>query len=184
VMFGGAWLIIAGLARRALASRACRIAIVVAAVALAIVISYRVGKSRCAAVEARKNQELQQRAMVAAQERYRTEEVFHAREIQELQSKFSALQQQAARDDSRVAADLGSGRARLRFKVAARCPTPAATGLAPLGTHGPETADLAPETAAALYSIAADGDQAIRQLTALQEWARGAVRLCGGKGGR
>lgn len=155
---------------------------IIGAVALAVLVTwaaYQAGSAKGTAKAEAKCKEQAQRALVTAQERYRTEEAFHAREIQELQTKFSREREQAASVDAAAMADLRSGVRRLRFPVAARCPAAAPPAASTGRVDGPAAADIAPATAEALYSIAADGDQAIRQLTALQAWARDALKLCG-----
>jgi hypothetical protein len=165
-------------------SKLGRVLLVVAGIALAILVSYSMGRARGAARESARCKEQANWAMVVAQESNRKQEMTHAREIQELQTKFSQQQQQAAAVDARALADFGSGSRRMRFPLAPRCPAaPAATG-ATGRVDATQAADIAPATAEALYSIAADGDEAIRQLTALQSWVREALKLCGQQGGR
>jgi hypothetical protein len=176
-MVGPAW-------RWLTTTRCGRYLLAVLAVALVAQVSYCAGNSRGGAREASKCREREQRAMVNAQERYRTEEEFHAKEVRELQSRYASQQQTAAAVDARAVADLGSGVRRLRFPVARGCPSAAAPGGTPGRIDEAAPAEIAPEIARSLYSIAADGDEAIRQLTALQAWVRDALRLCGQQGGR
>jgi prophage endopeptidase len=121
-------------------------------------------------------------AVAAAEQRYRDMEVEHAKRIEALRLEYATKDADAKAVDAEVARDLGSGVRRLRVHVSRCRPAiPEAAG-APARADDAATAELAPETAAAFYAIAADGDTAIRQLTALQAWARSAVELCiGGK---
>lgn len=123
----------------------------------------------------------QEQALSAANERNREMEATHERAISDLRAEYAATQADAKAIDDRRIADLRAGTERLRLKVAhchaAIAGTPAT---ATDGTDDTGTADLTPETASALWSIAADGDRAIRKLTALQGWATSAVTLCGG----
>lgn len=183
-MFSGVWLIVSGLVRRVWASKVARIAVIFVVAALVLLAAHYADVRKAVNKERAACKEQAQRALVSAQERYRTEEEFHAREIQELQTKYANQQQQAAAVDARAMADLGSGVRRLRVPIASRCPAPTSVA-APTGrTDDAATAELAPEAARYLYDIAADGDEAIRQLTALQAWARDALKLCGQQGAR
>ncbi len=114
-----------------------------------------------------------------ANEKNREHEKAHEQRVADLRAEFAQQQADARARDERTIADLRSGNQRLRLQVsscgAARS---GAAESAPGGADGAGTAELAPETSAALWGIAADGDRAIRKLTALQAWARSAVQLC------
>lgn len=122
----------------------------------------------------------EQAALVEADARYRKQEKTHDEQVQQLRLAYAAeaAKQEAANDAH--ARDLRSGAERLRFKVAACRPVAAGAGPTTTRVDDPEEADLAPEVAERIFAIAADGDAAIEQLTALQAWARSAVVLCGG----
>ena len=118
-----------------------------------------------------------------ANEKNREQEKAHDKRVADLRAEFAQQQADARARDERTIADLQSGNQRLRLQVyscgAARSgAAESATG----GADGAGTAELAPEASAALWGIAADGDRAIRKLTALQDWARSAVTLCGSQG--
>lgn len=114
-----------------------------------------------------------------ANDKNREQEKSHDKRVADLRAEFAQQQADARARDERTIADLRSGNQRLRLQVsscgAARS---GAAESAPGGADGAGTAELAPETSAALWGIAADGDRAIRKLTALQAWARSAVQLC------
>lgn len=117
--------------------------------------------------------------LTEANEKNREQEKAHEQRVADLRAEFAQQQADARARDERTIADLRSGNQRLRLQVsscgAARS---GAAESAPGGADGAGTAELAPETSAALWGIAADGDRAIRKLTALQAWARSAVQLC------
>jgi hypothetical protein len=125
----------------------------------------------------------QQRALAAANEQNRQQEQAHEHRIADLRADFARTAAQQAARDRRTIDDLYSGYQRLRLQVTSRAPGPGAgaTGAAACGADGDGRAELAPEAAASLYRIAADGDDAIRRLTALQGWAQSAVELCGAR---
>ncbi|MGF6806300.1 hypothetical protein OKW30_001426 [Paraburkholderia sp. Clong3] len=81
-------------------------------------------------------------------------------------------------------ADVRAGDVRLRVATAS-CIAPAGGGGMPGGgaaaggTDGTGTAELDGSTADALLGITGDGDRSIRKLTALQVYAREALRVCG-----
>jgi hypothetical protein len=134
--------------------------------------------------EAHRTQLVQQRAVNAANERNRELESIHAQRVQQLVIEYQAREREARAADAVVLAGLRDGSRRLRLQVAA-CSNPTATpsiGPASSGTDAGGSAELTPETSESLWSIAADGDRAIRKLTALQQWAREAVELCNGGG--
>lgn len=110
----------------------------------------------------------------------REKERKHEQEVADLKSKFAADQAAAHAVDARAIADLRNGNEWLRLRVTS-C---GAAGPSPLGVPGqgaddPAYAQLAPETAAAVYGIAADGDAAIRQANGLIDWAESAMKTCG-----
>ena len=121
--------------------------------------------------------------LTEANDKNREQEKAHEQRVADLRAEFARSNTEARERDARTVADLRAGNQRLRLQVTAcsATPTDSPGGPAP-GVDGTRTAELAPETAAALWSIAADGDRAIRKLTALQDWARSAVTLCGSQG--
>ena len=123
----------------------------------------------------------QQRALAAANDKNREQEQAHEQRIADLRAEYARTAADQAARDRRTIDDLYAGYQRLRLQVTSRPVDPGADPAlaAAFGIDGDGRAELAPATAAALYSIAADGDAAIRRLTALQAWARSAVELCG-----
>ena len=117
--------------------------------------------------------------LTEANDKNRVQEKAHEQRVADLRAEFAQQQADARARDERTIADLRSGNQRLRLQVsscgAARS---GAAESASGGADGAGTAELAPETSAALWGIAVDGDRAIRKLTALQAWARSAVQLC------
>lgn len=87
--------------------------------------------------------------------------------IAELDAKHTEEMSNARAENDKLRLDLATGTKRVR--VAVRDCRPAET--AGMGDAA-STAELDGATSAALAGIAADGDAAIRQLTALQEWVR------------
>lgn len=123
----------------------------------------------------------QQRQLNLANEANRALEAEHEKHVADLRAEFATAQAKEKADDEKTVGDLRSGIKRLRLQVAACSPTnPGEADLAPIRIDGAGTAELSPETAATLWTIAADGDRCARKLTALQEWARSAVQLCSG----
>lgn len=129
--------------------------------------------------EVRARDREQERLLTEANDRNRQLETEHEQRVADLRAEYAQQQADAAARDQRTIADLRAGNQRLRLQVsscgAARS---GAAESAPGGADGAGTAELAPETSAALWGIAADGDRAIRKLTALQAWARSAVQVC------
>ena len=114
-----------------------------------------------------------------ANDKNRGQEKAHEQRVADLRAEFAQQQADARARDERTIADLRSGNQRLRLQVSScSAARSGAAESAPGGADGAGTAELAPETSAALWGIAADGDRAIRKLTALQAWARSAVQLC------
>lgn len=70
-------------------------------------------------------------------------------------------------ENDKLRLDLAAGTKRVRVAVR-QCEPSGASGV----DNAASTAELDGKTAADLAGIAADGDEAIRQLTALQEWAK------------
>lgn len=114
-----------------------------------------------------------------ANEVYRAKEDEHAKSTEELRIKYARVDSTETGRDSVVVSQLGTGAKRMRVRTAS-CPAVPAPGAAPVGTDEPPTCELSPEVGARLYQLAADADQAARQLAALQEWAFSAVKLCNG----
>lgn len=119
------------------------------------------------------------KAMAVADARYRESETRYAQQVSDVRAKYAGQEGAAKAADARYVSDLRVGSKRLRLPVAAGgCPDAADPRPAAARVDDLPRAELAPEAGAALYGIAADGDEAIRQLTALQAWAKAAVRLC------
>ena len=121
-----------------------------------------------------------QAALAAANAQIATMERNHEKEVADINLRYQQAQQKAEADDQKRISDLQSGISRLRLQVSS-CNSPGSSEA--ISTPGPVdgtgSAYLAPETSAALYSIAGDGDRAVRKLNALQEWAKEAIKLCG-----
>jgi hypothetical protein len=120
-----------------------------------------------------------QAALAKADAKYREQERVHEQKVSDLRVEYAKTEAAARASDAVVSRDLADGTRRLRFKAATCRPSAPALGPTPGRADGAADAELAPEVATALYAITADGDQAIRQLIALQAWAKAAVRLCG-----
>lgn len=130
--------------------------------------------------EVREREREQARLLAEADDKNREQEKTHEQRVSDLRAEFAQQQADAQARDARTIAYLRSGAQQLRLQVTS-CSTAQAnsSGTASGGADGAGGAELAPEVAAALWSIAADGDRAIRKLTTLQGWARSAVQLCG-----
>lgn len=114
-------------------------------------------------------------------ENNRRKELTYEQKIADLRADFAQQQATAAARDARTIADLLNRTKRLRVPITSCAPAETnQVKLAAGGVDGAGTGELTPEASAALWSIAADGDRAIRKLTALQGWAVNAVLLCGG----
>ncbi len=130
--------------------------------------------------EVRAREREQERLLTEANDKNREQEKAHEQRVADLRAEFAQKQADAAARYARTIADLRAGSQRMRLQIAScSAPQPGSSGAAPGGADGAGTAELAPETSAALWGIAADGYRAIRKLTALQEGARSAVKLCG-----
>lgn len=121
-----------------------------------------------------------QKALANANAKYRQQESDHEKEVAQLRLDFAKDQAVQHATDTAAVAALLNGTHRLRLQVASCQAGSAQAQSAPGGVDEAGTAELAPTTSAALYGIAADGDDAIRTLTKLQEWATSAVKLCSG----
>lgn len=123
-------------------------------------------------------------ALERANAENRRTEKEHETRVRNLQAEFAAREAEARERDAAVIDDLRDGTRRLRLQVSncdrARLPE---AGPSASRADGGGRAELAPETSAALWRIAADGDAAARRLIALQEWAQSAVRSCNGRPG-
>ncbi len=113
----------------------------------------------------------------------RQKEVDHAKEVAELRVQLAKESARERAADIATIARLRDGSERLRFEVSSCRSAPGVPGdPASGGADGAGRAELAPETAAALFRIVADGDDAIRKFGKLQEWARTAVKRCSPEG--
>lgn len=120
-----------------------------------------------------------QKALADANDRNRQLERKHEQEVADIRAQYAATQAAEAAVDAERVADYRAGTDRIRLPVRT-CGTAVASAAdaAAARADAEARAELAPETSAALYGIAADGDAAIRQLTGLQTWAESAVKLC------
>lgn len=129
--------------------------------------------------EVRAREREQERLLAEVNDKNREQEKAHEQRVADLRAEFAQQQADARARDERTIANLRSSNQRLRIQVSScSAAKSGAAESAPGGADGAGTAELAPETSAALWGIAADGDRAIRKLTALQAWARSAVQLC------
>lgn len=112
-----------------------------------------------------------ERALTAANERNRAQERDHAQAVADLRAEFAKTEGKEHETDARVVADLRSGDDQLRFPVRT-CAAAIADASNAAESRAAEAAraELAPATSAALYSITADGDTAIREGNALIDW--------------
>ncbi len=132
--------------------------------------------------QAAKREQDQLRELAAANDKVHTQEKAHEQEMAQLREAYAARATQDAADNARMLNDLRNGTQQLRIAIAAighqaGSSTPGPTAGS---ADGSADAQLAPEAAATLWGIAADGDTAISQLSALQDWSRSAVKLCNG----
>lgn len=171
-----------------LASPSVRKAVAVVCGILAVLVAVRVSYSlgaRKGATEAHQQDAVANAAALAKVEAlYRAKELVYVKQVEAQRIQYAKQQATEFATDTRITGDLNSGTQRVRIKVARCDPGPASARPAPTRIDDTSTAELAPSVAAALYTIAADGDKAIRQLTALQAWAKSAVILCGGANAR
>jgi hypothetical protein len=105
----------------------------------------------------------------------------HERRVQELQDEFHERETRARVEDAARIADLRTGVDSLRLEVTScRRSGVSSSGTSSEEPDGDGRAELAPETSATLWRIAADGDTYARRLKGLQDWAHSAVKLCNG----
>lgn len=104
--------------------------------------------------------------------------------VADLETQFRKEQHEAQQTIDALRTDVRNGDVRLRVAVAG-CASVAGsddmsgTGTSASGANGAGTAELDRSVADDLLGITADGDAAIRKLTALQDYAREALRVCG-----
>lgn len=105
----------------------------------------------------------------------------HAKEVSDLRTTYAAENARKAAADAVVIAQLRAGERRLRLSVTpGSCAPSAPAAASAAGADAAPRAELDPETGAALYSIVSDGDGAIRQLSALQEYTLKLYNTCNG----
>ena len=160
------------------------VALAIGIVAVTHLVAYHTGISRGTKKAHAEDLQREQAALVAAESKYRAQEMANEKRVEQLRVEFAKAQATEQAVDTRVGGDLRAGNQRVRVQVTHCGPSPAAPGPAAARVDDPETAELAPETAASLYAIAADCDATARQLTALQAWSRSAVLLCNGQSER
>lgn len=106
----------------------------------------------------------------------------HGKAIESLRLSYAAASSQQSAKDAAVVAALRSGERRLRFQVAACGPAaPASAASAASGAASKATAELDPAFGARIFGITHDGDDAIRQLTVLQDYTLRLWADCNGK---
>lgn len=155
-----------------------------AAIILTHVAAYYRGAGNGAAKAHAEDAAAQAAALARAESVYRAKELTNEKQIEGIRVEYAARAATETALDAHAGGDLRAGTQRMRVAVARCSPVPAAPGPTASRADVAETAELAPEVAGRLYAIAADGDAAIRQLTALQAWAKSAVTLCGGQARR
>ncbi|WP_143037166.1 lysis system i-spanin subunit Rz [Paraburkholderia tuberum] len=112
------------------------------------------------------------------------ETVRAASAVAAVEQTYRTEQTNAQKTIDTLRADVRAGDVRLRVATAS-CTASAGgggmpgAGAAAGGTDGTGTAELDGPTADALLGITSDGDRAIRKLTAMQDYAREALRVCG-----
>ena len=106
-----------------------------------------------------------------AEERYRAE-------VRAVAQRFLDKQEEAREENERLVAAVAAGERRLRQRFTCPAGVPG-TGPTTGGADAAPEGGLSPEDFRVLAGIAADGDRAIRQLTALQEAC--AIRIGGSK---
>lgn len=106
----------------------------------------------------------------------------HAQVVADLRAQYATAvaEADAARRDRDAALRSGAVGVRIRVRPGSCQVAAVPPGSAASGADGGETAQLDPATAADLEGITRDGDDSIRQLDALQAWARSAVQACNG----
>lgn len=115
----------------------------------------------------------QNAAVADAQAQARAKEKENAELHAKVDSQYFDLAN-AQVESSNLRADLAAGRRRLSVRTTGTCTSgvpanPAAAGL----DDGAARADIDPADAVNIITITSEGDDAIRQLTALQQWAAG-----------
>ena len=133
--------------------------------------------------ELRKRDAAHAEELAKANRLYRAAEAGHAADVADLRAEWNLKEGKANAKHEATLSDLRSGNKRLRLQVA-RCESAATSaaqaGTPTAGTDGGAVAELDRTTGTALYSIVGEGDAAIREHNGLIEWARRAVKLCGG----
>lgn len=116
----------------------------------------------------------QKQALIETQDKLVRQGIEHRKALEQLDVRYTQELNHAKANSDRLRADIAAGRTRLSVAVAkaGRCHgVPAATGAAGVD-DGAARVELDRTTAERIVSTATDGDQAIRQLTALQAYVR------------
>lgn len=130
-----------------------------------------------------KEKQAQLTALNAANARNRGWERNFDTKVAEIRAEFNLKEGHEQAVDARTVGDYRAGTDVMRLPVRT-CGTAvaAAAEAAADRADGQAGAELTPETAAALYSIAAEGDASIREHNGLIAWAEEAVKLCNASG--
>jgi len=148
----------------------------------AVGIAYSVGKSRGASAMHAADVAHEQAALAAAEKAYREQERAHDKVIDQIRVDYAAREAAAKVVDTEAVRALDTGVRRVRIPIVRCSPDVPTAGPTTGRVDGPQDAELAPKAASDLERIAADCDEGLRQLGALQEWARAAAALrSGGK---
>ena len=144
--------------------------LVLAGVALLVGAGYRWGAGNVQAKWDADKAKQAAAALTASEQARKTEQTWQTKSAA-IDKKYQEELTYAQKENADLQRRLAAGADRVYVRVANCAGLPGAATTAG-GTHAAATAELDPAVAADLAGIANDGDDAIRQLTALQEWVR------------
>lgn len=156
---------------------------VLACAAVAFGVGFQTGSNRATLKAEQARAEQAQKTLTELNrlnDRVREKERAYEASLQEFRLSFERTMAAEKARDARVIADLRAGNQRLRLPVASGACPAQGFGAVPASAGADEAprAELAPEAAATLWGIVADGDEAIRQLTGLQDYTAKLYKTC------
>lgn len=140
-------------------------------VLLLIGVGYKIASDRSALNQARADLAQTQSAL-SASEKARADALEEQKRLATIDKKHYEEYSNAQRENANLRARIAAGGDRVYIRTKTNCACLPGAATAPGVDDAAGYAELDPADAANLIGIAADGDAAIRQLTALREWVR------------
>ena len=142
-----------------------------AGVVLLVGVGYKIASDRADLKQAR-TELSQTQEQLRASEKSRADAVAEQKRLAAIDKKHYEEYSNAQKENADLLARLAAGTDRVYIRTKTNCGGLPGTATAARVDDETGYAELDPAVAADLAGIAADGDAAIRQLTALQEWVR------------